>query len=266
MSEETTQASEAASAATAGQASPLLAKILRWAGNFVLGGALLVVAVVLVGATLARYDMIDKIAGFVPFFMALNPARALSLIGVIVVVVSLATRSGPIWKPAVGTLLSLGLLAAIYMLLVIPGGKVPPIHDITTDLDDAPQFTTLEVEQVSTGPFSLEEWRAFHEGAYGDIRPVVIDKAPQEVLADAQALATERGWEIAAYDAEAGHMEATATAGYVRFYDDVVVEVTAIEDGSTRVDMRSVSRVGVSDVGYNAARIEAFLAELQAAG
>ena len=142
---------------------------------------------------------------------------------------------------------------------------VPPIHDITTDLNDPPQFSTLDVEPVSTGPFTQEEWRAYHEESYADIEPVIIDKPPLEVLANARAVAEARGWKIENADPEAGILEATATAGYVRFYDDVVVEVTPVADGSTRVDMRSVSRVGVSDVGYNAARIRSFLADLRVA-
>ena len=58
--------------------------------------------------------------------------------------------------------------------------------------------------------------------------------------------------------------EATAYAGYLRFRDDVIVKVSPVVDGSSRVDMRSVSRVGLSDLGYNAARIREFLGELQA--
>lgn len=240
-------------------------KVMRWLGNFVLGGALIMIAVVLVAATLARYDVIDKLTGFIPFAMALNPARALTIIGVLGLIYAFWRSTGQVAKLFVGTILSAAMLAAIYSLLIIPAGNVPPIHDITTDLADPPQFTALDVEELSTGPFSREEWRAFHEGAYGDIEPIIIDKPPRQVLANAQALAENRGWEIAAYDAEAGRMEATATAGYVRFYDDVVIEVTPVADGSTRVDMRSVSRVGVSDVGYNAARIASFLADLRAA-
>lgn len=242
------------------------AKIAKWAGNFVLGGAIILVVIVLVAATLARYDVIDKIAGFGPFYMALNPARALTIIGLLGLVFAFWRKTGHVAKLAAGTVLSGALLAAIYTMLVLPGGKVPPIHDISTDLDDMPQFRTLDVDNpVSTGPFTVEEWRAFHEGAYADIGPIVIDKAPAEVLANARALAEDRGWEIASADVESGQLEATATAGYVRFYDDVLVEVRPVADGSTRVDMRSVSRVGVSDVGYNAARIRDFLADLREA-
>ncbi|WAT17827.1 DUF1499 domain-containing protein [Aurantiacibacter sp. MUD11] len=238
-------------------------KFIRWIGNFVLGGAVLMVAIVLIAATLARFDMIDKLSGFIPFAMALNPARALTIIGGVALIYALVKKVGPTKKLLAGTVLSIAMAFAVYSMLIIPAGNVPPIHDVTTDLDDPPQFTVLDVDvPVSTGPFSQEEWRAFHEGAYADVQPIVISAPPEEVLASAQALAEDRGWEIASYDAEAGKLEATATAGYVRFYDDVIVEVTPIADGSTRVDMRSVSRVGVSDVGYNAARIRDFLADM----
>ncbi|MWV28529.1 DUF1499 domain-containing protein [Aurantiacibacter rhizosphaerae] len=238
-------------------------KIVRWLGNFVLGGALILIVIVFAAATLARFDMIGKLAGFGPFYMSLNPARVLTLIGVLGLGFAFWRSTRHVAKLFLGTLLAGALTLAVYVLLVIPGGKVPPIHDITTDLNDPPQFTTLDVDDVSTGPFTQEEWRAYHEESYADIEPIIIDKPPEEVLANARALAEARGWEIVDADPEAGILEATATAGYVRFYDDVVVEVTPVADGSTRVDMRSVSRVGVSDVGYNAARIRSFLSDLR---
>ena len=45
------------------------------------------------------------------------------------------------------------------------------------------------------------------------------------------------------------------------FKDDVVIRLSAVNDG-TRVDVRSASRVGLSDLGANAARIQAYLAKL----
>ena len=66
------------------------------------------------------------------------------------------------------------------------------------------------------------------------------------------------GWEIVASDPAAGRIEATDTTFWFGFKDDVVVRVAAAPDGS-RVDVRSLSRVGLSDVGTNAARIRKYL-------
>lgn len=251
-------------AAAEAPAAKAPSKITRWMGNFVLGGSAIMVVAVLLAATLARFDLIGKLAGFGPFYLSKNPAWALLAIGIVGLVIAILRKTGGTWKLALGTVLSGGMLYSLYSMLIWPASAVPPIHDISTDLNEPPQFAVLDVPEVSTGSLSVEEHLAYHQEAYGDIGPIVIDKAPETVLADAQALAEDRGWDIASYDAEAGKLEATATAGYVRFYDDVLVEVTPVADGSTRVDMRSVSRVGQSDVGYNAARIVAFLSDLRA--
>ena len=77
----------------------------------------------------------------------------------------------------------------------------------------------------------------------------------------AAALARERGWEVAL--AESERVEATDTSIFFRFKDDVVVRIRPAPAGGSLVDMRSISRVGGSDVGMNAKRIRAFLADLQ---
>ena len=62
-------------------------------------------------------------------------------------------------------------------------------------------------------------------------------------------------------DPARGRIEATATTLWFGFKDDVVVRVRPAPEGS-RIDVRSVSRVGRSDVGTNAERIEAYLEKL----
>ena len=61
-------------------------------------------------------------------------------------------------------------------------------------------------------------------------------------------------------DAEKGIIEATETTAIWGFKDDVVVRVVE-KDGKTIIDLRSVSRIGQSDLGANAKRIEKFLAK-----
>jgi uncharacterized protein (DUF1499 family) len=69
-------------------------------------------------------------------------------------------------------------------------------------------------------------------------------------------------WEIVASDAPAGRIEATATTMWFGFKDDIVVRVRPEAGGGSRVDVRSVSRVGQSDVGANAKRIREFIRRL----
>lgn len=238
-------------------------KWIGWLCDFSLGGAILVILVGVGALTLARYDMIEKISGFITFMQMMQPAAVVALLAFMGLMLTLWRKQKGRWKAIAALVLSLGLLLVMYTQVMMPGGSVPPIHDITTDMDNPPQFAVLDRPETSTGPFSIEEWRAFHSEAYGDIQPIVISKDPAQVLGDARALMEDRGWDVALVDAERGHLEGTAYAGYLKFRDDVIVEVTPVADGSSRVDMRSVSQVGVSDLGYNAARIRAFLADLQ---
>ena len=66
------------------------------------------------------------------------------------------------------------------------------------------------------------------------------------------------GWEIVSVSENEGRIEATATTFWFGFKDDVVIRVRE-DSGGTRIDLRSVSRVGGGDLGANAARIRAFI-------
>ena len=79
-----------------------------------------------------------------------------------------------------------------------------------------------------------------------------------------EKLAEERGWTIRAVDPARGRMEATAYASYIRFEDEVVLRARPDGADRTLIDMRSVSRVGIGDLGVNAQRIHDFLEDLAA--
>ena len=145
-------------------------------------------------------------------------------------------------------------------------GEVPAIHDVTTDIANPPQFERLPLRADNlAGVETVENWRRLHAGAYGHLQPLVLAKPVAEVTDAATRIARESGWEIAVSDPARGHVEATASVSYIRFKDDVVIRISPTADGRSRVDMRSVSRVGVSDFGVNARRIDEFLKALSAA-
>lgn len=214
------------------------------------------------GFTVLRYAFFAAIAGGV-----------LALVGLF-----LGWRSG---TKGVGrhNALALAVTLAFGLYLgnqIMTARSVPAIHDIATDLGDVPQFRVLPVraDNLETVPDQgrpelealppEERWKAIHREAYGDIKPIRVRWSVPETIARAEALAERRGWDIAFVDAADGRMEATATTFFFRFKDDVVVRARPAPEGEgTIVDMRSISRVGVSDVGVNAERVREFLKDLR---
>jgi uncharacterized protein (DUF1499 family) len=146
------------------------------------------------------------------------------------------------------------------------GSRVPAIHDITTDTIQPPPF--LAILPLRAGALNPVEYggpdvAAKQQQAYPDIGPLLLDVAPGRAFDRALAAAKAKGWDIVASDPAGGRIEATDTTFWFGFKDDVVVRVTPLPTGS-RVDARSLSRVGGGDLGANAARIRTFLATVKA--
>ena len=159
---------------------------------------------------------------------------------------------------------------ALRMLAALPGsillvslmagrGDYPPIHDITTDTDDPPRFVTAEKQRgEGSNPLDVKaETIAAQREAYADLQTLVTDRSIEDAFDHALAVAADQGWEVYHQDRNAGVIEAVDTTAIMAFKDDIVIRLRTNADG-TLVDIRSVSRVGVSDLGANAARIRAF--------
>lgn len=142
--------------------------------------------------------------------------------------------------------------------------SVPPIHDISTDLDNPPAFVAiapLRADAANPVEYAGPETAALQRQAYPDLRTARLDAPAAEAFAAAERAARDLGWTIVAAVPEEGRLEASDTTFWFRFTDDIVVRVRPEGSGSL-VDVRSKSRVGRSDVGTNAARIRRFLARL----
>lgn len=152
-----------------------------------------------------------------------------------------------------GTVLLLSLLAG--------RGDHPAIHDITTDIEDPPVFTAAQERRGSSSnsldiaPEVMEQQRQ----AYPDIGTLLTDLPIDDAFDRALEVALELGWEVYHQDRNAGVIEAVDTTAIMAFQDDVVIRVRSNASG-TLVDLRSVSRVGVGDLGANANRIRKFQA------
>jgi uncharacterized protein (DUF1499 family) len=144
------------------------------------------------------------------------------------------------------------------------GKAAPPIHDVTTDTDNPPVFSAViplrtgAQNPVEYGGAKVAELQ--HRG-YPDIAPLVLPLKPDAAFNKALGTARQMGWDIVAADAATGRIEATATTPWFGFKDDVAIRITPAPSGS-RIDVRSLSRVGGSDIGTNAKRVHAYLANL----
>jgi uncharacterized protein (DUF1499 family) len=144
--------------------------------------------------------------------------------------------------------------------------SVPRIHDITTDPADPPAYAAVlparaaeRADALAYEPAVAQQQKA----AYPDIAPMTTRLAPAEAFARALAAARAMpGWQVVASDPAAGRIEASQSSFWMGFIDDVAIRVRPVEGGS-RIDVRSVSRQGRSDLGVNAARVRAYLAELR---
>jgi len=145
----------------------------------------------------------------------------------------------------------------------VASGK-PFIHDITTDLDDPPAFVAvvpLRADAPNPPEYGGEEVAEQQRSGYPELGPAHFDRPPSAVFEAALATVDAMGWTRVAAVAEDGRIEATDTTLWYGFKDDVVIRIQETPDG-TRVDVRSKSRVGGSDLGKNADRIAEYLARL----
>lgn len=220
-----------------------------------------------------------SIGGFRLELLPLTPAfggyaiSALLLgLGALVMLVALVGGRGRMggWKfnTACWIALVLGVGMTLNNLLWLRQGQVSPlIHDVTTDVVNPPVFVDILPLRASapnppeyTGPTAAE----MQLESYPEIQPLMLEVGVAEAIALAEQAALDLGWEIVAVAPEEGRLEAVDTTSWFGFKDDVVVRISEDPEGC-RVDVRSKSRLGLTDVGTNARRIRHFLARLRSA-
>jgi uncharacterized protein (DUF1499 family) len=190
-------------------------------------------------------------------------AGAVGAVALIVLLVMPRWRARP-WVPLVALCFALAAFVPPLILLE-EAKKAPNIHDITTDAFDPPAFNALlpiRKQSPNGADYGGPEVAKQQQQGYPDIKSLIVKTAPAETVQKAIDAARSLGWEVVASDAPAGRIEATDTTTWFGFKDDIVVRVRPEASGGSRVDVRSVSRVGSSDVGANAKRVRSFLAKL----
>ena len=207
---------------------------------------------VLFAGPLVKFAILPWQAGLALFALG----SLLSGIGALIALIALLRRRGG--RIVIAAALFGGTAAAAFALVIVNARSVPPIHDITTDTANPPQFASITPSMRGGGSNSLVYDPAnapLQKAAYPAIATRVIDKPMPAVFDSTLKAIVARGWTVVTADAAVGRIEATETANWWGFKDDIVVRLAA-EGAATRIDVRSVSRVGQSDFGANAKRIK----------
>jgi uncharacterized protein (DUF1499 family) len=185
---------------------------------------------------------------------------ACAFIGIVEVVVYLLPKNQvyPVEQMLLSALLSF-LLLIFVINIVLKIKAVPRIHDITTDTQ-SPPTAKVSLAQRQSGDNSFEHDRNVVEQqikAYPDIQPFHCENSLDDTFECCLESAKEMGWNILASESEERIIEATEESALFGFVDDIIIRVTSGQQGS-RIDVRSASRVGVSDLGVNAQRIRQY--------
>ena len=98
--------------------------------------------------------------------------------------------------------------------------------------------------------------------AYPEIEPLFVSDSPLDAFQRAEEVIASMGMEFVTRNQSEGVIEAVAETQWFGFKDDVAIRILPVGEGS-RIDVRSVSRVGLSDLGANAKRVSLILDSLK---
>jgi uncharacterized protein (DUF1499 family) len=162
----------------------------------------------------------------------------------------------------VGLALPLYFLTQFFML--------PQLNDIETTPRQPMQFSQLAALRAADANRIVEPDLAqaeLQEKAYPDLRPMELERSVTETFDIVHEAVKRLGWTIVLNEPpsdQPGRIEATDRTLLMGYTDDVLIRVTG-DDAQAFIDVRSVSRYGVHDLGANAARIRTLFEEVKAA-
>lgn len=239
----------------------------KWGRRLAYAGLVLAIACVVAGMLSGlgyRAGLWHFRAGFLilrgAFFVALA-AGALSLLGILFSRGRRRAMAGGI----AGLVIALGF-AYVPWHWKQTLDALPYIHDITTDTEDPPQFVAaaqLRGEMDHPIAYDGPEVAAQQRSAYPDLAPLLTSASRDQVFEAAYQTVQDIGMRLTDADSAAGRVEASYSSFWYGFTDDMVVRISETSSG-TRVDVRSKSRVGHSDLGRNARHVRTFLSKLEA--
>lgn len=213
-----------------------------------------------------RSGSLDLGTGFLGSALLMLVVVALGILALLVFLYAAFSKNTTLRNSSV-TAVIIGALPVVAILSTVglEAFSVPPIHDISTDTKRPPLFVSALVERSekdNSVEYNSEELPDIQAKSYPDIQPLRLSSSPMDSYNKAKQVVEDMGWALQWEDAKTGHIEALVESAVFGFKDDVIIRIEPSASGSV-LDMRSASRVGVSDLGANAKRIRAFMEAMQ---
>lgn len=193
---------------------------------------------------------------------------ACAAVGGLMVVLLIAYRFaarrwfGVISLPILALVIAAGGYAGRYVYDGLSASR-PYVLDVTTDAAEPPHFTAAYASRRGDAQRSLDydpSFAAAQAEHYPHLTSLTVEQDARSAFREALLYARDSGWRIGTASDSAGMFEAGAESLMYGFRDDISVRVRELEDGRTRIDIRSLARQPVHDLGRNAGRVERFLA------
>jgi len=191
-------------------------------------------------------------------------AAVVFLLGSLLSIVHLKSNPNSAKTAKLATILSLLPLAVIGSQ-IFTAKSLPQIHNISTDISNPPAFdkiVALRGQNSNPLEYKATDLAELQKAAYPNVKTLLVDDSPEQAYQKSAKIVSQLGWQQVNADSAKGIIEATQTTLLWGFKDDVVIRIES-QGNKTAIDLRSVSRIGRSDLGANAKRISAFLNEYQ---
>jgi uncharacterized protein (DUF1499 family) len=226
---------------------------------FTLIAGVLALLLLLLSGPLYQADIL----GLMEAFLAMRIALILGAVAILLALVQVIFMRKTISWPATGVAVLCAAVAIFMPLSMMNKAKsVPPIHDITTNFVNPPKFVAmlpLRADAPNPAEYQGEDIASQQREAYPELETQKYTQTTEQVFDAALAVVKRMGLDVVSSDKTLGLIEAYDTTTFFGFVDDVVIRIQS--DGQmTVLDARSKSRVGISDIGKNAERLNALIA------
>lgn len=233
--------------------------VARWSLRLAIVATLILIYAVL----LHRYEFITSPAAFALIAGGCSIAFIALAFGIFAMLTTWVRVQRGLRHAIGGAVLSLVILG-YPVSLIGPGVLLPAIHDISTDLNDPPEFTAAlagrpDWANTMEHPGNESALADAQRESYPQVTPLFLEMQTDEAFDLAMKVVQDLGWRVVGVEEPAspgalGQVEAIAYTKILAFANDVAIRVTAVPEG-TLFDVRSISRYGKSDLGDNANRI-----------